>query len=190
MERDHLKGVLTNKGETIPADFVVVGIGIEPNVKLAESAGLVIQNGILVDDRCCTSDPNVFAAGDCANFPYQGQRIRLESVGNAIEQSEVAAESIVGKSSHYNALPWFWSDQFHVKLQIAGLNAGYTEVVERIDGERISYWYYRDGEFKSVDAINDPISYMVGKKLIERGQTPDPKDIRSVSFNVKSLLRG
>jgi 3-phenylpropionate/trans-cinnamate dioxygenase ferredoxin reductase subunit len=181
---------LTNKGETIPADFVVVGIGIEPNVKLAESAGLVIQNGILVDDRCCTSDPNVFAAGDCANFPYQGQRIRLESVGNAIEQSEVAAESIVGKSSHYNALPWFWSDQFHVKLQIAGLNAGYTEVVERIDGERISYWYYRDGEFKSVDAINDPISYMVGKKLIERGQTPDPKDIRSVSFNVKSLLRG
>ena len=111
-------------------------------------------------------------------------------MGNAIEQSEVAANVILGNSSHYNALPWFWSDQFHVKLQIAGLNAGYTEVVERIDGERISHWYYRDGEFKSVDAINDPISYMVGKKLIERGQTPDPKNIRSVSFNVKSLLRG
>ena len=190
MEGDHLKGVLTDKGENILADFFVVGIGIEPNVELAESAGLEIQNGIFVDDRCCTSDPNVFAAGDCANFPYQGERIRLESVGNAIEQSEVAANVILGNSSHYNALPWFWSDQFHVKLQIAGLNAGYTEVVERIDGERISHWYYRDGEFKSVDAINDPISYMVGKKLIERGQTPDPKNIRSVSFNVKSLLRG
>ena len=189
-ERNHLNGVMTERGETILADFVIVGIGIEPNVKLAKSAGLVIQNGILVDDSCRTSDPNVYAAGDCANFPHQGQRIRLESVGNAIEQSEVAAKSIAGKRSSYNALPWFWSDQFDVKLQIAGLNAGYTEVVERINGERISYWYYRDGKFKSVDAINDPISYMVGKKLIEIGQTPDPNDIRSVGFNVKSLLRG
>ena len=190
VEGNRLKSLLTDQGEIIPADFIIAGIGIEPNVALAKNSGLLIQNGIWVDESCRTSDPNIFAAGDCSNFPYQNQRIRLESVGNAIEQSEVAAESILGKISYYRALPWFWSDQFNTKLQIAGLNSGFTDVVERINGEKISYWYYKEGNFKSVDAINDPISYMVGKKLIELDQTPDPKHIRSESFNLKSLLRG
>ncbi len=189
-ESGNVKGVLTNWGERIHADFVIAGIGIKPNMALAETAGVMVQNGILVDRSCRTSDPDIFAAGDCTSFPYQGQRIRLESVGNAIEQSEVAAEGILGKETNYKALPWFWSDQFDTKLQIAGINFGYTDVVERINGEKISYWYYKDGNLNSVDAINDPISYMVGKKLIDNHQTPNPKDIRSEGFNLKSLLRG
>ena len=189
-EGNNLKAVFTDQGESISTDFVVAGIGIEPNVYLAKNAGLLVQNGILVDSSCCTSDPNIFAAGDCANFPYKGQRIRLESVGNAIEQSEVAAETILGKVSIYEALPWFWSDQFNTKLQIAGLNFGYTDVVERINGEKISFWYFKEGNLLSVDAINDPISFMVGKKLIEMKKVINPRDLRSENFNLKGLLRG
>mgnify|MGYP001339956708 FL=1 len=184
------KGVLTNKGETIRGDFIIAGIGIKPNIKIAEESGLLVENGILVDEYCRTNDPNIFAAGDCASFIYQGKRIRLESVGNAIEQSEVAALATQGGRYNYKALPWFWSDQFNVKLQIAGLNFGYTEVVERNLGERLSYWYYKDDKFIAVDAINDPVSYMVGKKLIEKNQTPSQKDIAKESFDLKNLLKG
>ena len=187
-EKRTFKGLLTNHGETINGEFIIAGIGIEPNTKIAEEAGLTVENGILVDEHCRTNDPNIFAAGDCASFIHRGERIRLESVGNAIEQSEVAAMVVHGHSSSYKALPWFWSDQFNVKLQIAGLNSGYTDVVERISGDRLSYWYYKDGNLISVDAINDPISYMVGKKLIEKNQTPSPRDVEAESFNLKSLL--
>ena len=184
------KGVLTNQGETIPGDFIIAGIGINPNCKIAEESGLLVENGILVDEYCRTNDPNIFAAGDCASFIYQGKRIRLESVGNAIEQSEVAALAALGGEFKYKALPWFWSDQFNVKLQIAGLNSGYTDVVERILGDRLSYWYYKGDKFIAVDAINDPVSYMVGKKLIEKNQTPSQKDVAEESFNLKNLLKG
>ena len=184
------KGVLTNQGETIRGDFIIAGIGIKPNSKIAEESGLLVENGILVDEYCRTNDPNIFAAGDCASFIYQGKRIRLESVGNAIEQSEVAALATQGGRFNYKALPWFWSDQFNVKLQIAGLNSGYTDVVERILGDRLSYWYYKDHKFIAVDAINDPVSYMVGKRLIEKNQTPSQKDLAEESFNLKSLLKG
>ena len=184
------KGVLTSHGETISGDFIIAGIGIKPNSKLAEESGLLVENGILVDEYCRTNDPNIFAAGDCASFIYQGKRIRLESVGNAIEQSEVAALATQGGRFNYKALPWFWSDQFNVKLQIAGLNSGYTDVVERILGDRSSYWYYKGDKFIAVDAINDPVSYMVGKKLIEKNQTPSQKDIAEESFDLKNLLKG
>ena len=184
------KGVLTNKGETIRGDFIIAGIGIKPNIKIAEESGLLVENGILVDEYCRTNDPNIFAAGDCASFIYQGKRIRLESVGNAIEQSEVAALATQGGRYNYKALPWFWSDQFNVKLQIAGLNFGYTEVVERNLGERLSYWYYKDEKFIAVDAINDPVSYMVGKRLIEKNQTPNKKDVAEEGFDLKNLLKG
>ena len=183
------KGVLTSHGETISGDFIIAGIGIKPNSKIAEESGLLVENGILVDEYCRTNDPNIFAAGDCASFIYQGKRIRLESVGNAIEQSEVAALATQGVRFNYKALPWFWSDQFNVKLQIAGLNFGYTDVVERILGDRLSYWYYKDDKFIAVDAINDPVSYMVGKRLIEKNQTPSQKDLAKESFNLKNLLK-
>ena len=183
------KGVLTSHGETISGDFIIAGIGIKPNSKIAEESGLLVENGILVDEYCRTNDPNIFAAGDCASFIYQGKRIRLESVGNAIEQSEVAALATQGVRFNYKALPWFWSDQFNVKLQIAGLNFGYTDVVERILGDRLSYWYYKDDKFIAVDAINDPVSYMVGKRLIENNQTPSQKDLAKESFNLKNLLK-
>ena len=184
------KGVLTSHGETISGDFIIAGIGIKPNSKIAEESGLLVENGILVDEYCRTNDPNIFAAGDCASFIYQGKRIRLESVGNAIEQSEVAALATQGGRYNYKALPWFWSDQFNVKLQIAGLNFGYTEVVERNLGERLSYWYYKDEKFIAVDAINDPVSYMVGKRLIEKNQTPNKKDVAEEGFDLKNLLKG
>ena len=190
VENNSLQGVLTTHGENINADFIIAGIGIEPNTSLAKNAGLEVENGIVVDETCRTSDQHIFSAGDCANFPHKDQLIRLESVGNAIEQAEVAAEVVFGKNSYYKALPWFWSDQFNTKLQIAGLNSGYTDVVKRINGDKISFWYYKDGELKSVDAINDPTSYMVGKRLIEMNRSPEPKNIKSESFKLKSLLRG
>ena len=118
---------------------IIICRDMNGKISTYDPAENIHQNGILVDSSCRTSDPNIFAAGDCANFPYKGQRIRLESVGNAIEQSEVAAETILGRVSIYEALPWFWSDQFNTKLQIAGLNFGYTDVVERINGEKISF---------------------------------------------------
>jgi len=186
---NRLNGALTNEGEKINADFIIAGIGIEPNTSLAEKAGIEVNNGIVVDETCRTSDQHIFSAGDCTNFPYKGQLIRLESVGNAIEQAEVAAEVIFGKKAYYKALPWFWSDQFKTKLQIAGLNSGYTDVVKRMNGDKISFWYYQDGVLKSVDAINDPTSYMVGKRLIEMNRSPDPEDIKTESFELKSLLR-
>ena len=96
----------------------------------------------------------------------------------------------MGKASIYEALPWFWSDQFNTKLQIAGLNFGYTDVVERINGEKISFWYFKEGNLLSVDAINDPISFMVGKKLIEMKKAIDPRDLKSENFKLKGLLKG
>lgn len=173
----------------IDVDFVIVGIGIKPATSLAEAAGLQIENGIKTDAQGRTSDQNIWAAGDCASFPYQGQRIRLESVPNAIEQAECVAENIMGANKDYVAKPWFWSDQYDVKLQIAGLNTGYDQVVSRIgDGATASFWYYRDGQLIAVDAANDARGYMIGKRMIENGQTPDPAPISDPATDLKSLL--
>ncbi|RMF36874.1 MAG: pyridine nucleotide-disulfide oxidoreductase, partial [Alphaproteobacteria bacterium] len=131
-------------GTVLEADFVVIGIGIRPETALAESAGLAIENGIRLDTACRSSDPDIFAAGDCASFPWRGRRIRLESVQNAIDQGEAAADAMLGRPVEYAPVPWFWSDQYDVKLQIAGLNAGYDRIVTR-QGSRegaISFWYY------------------------------------------------
>ncbi len=176
-------------GSTLDIDFAIVGIGIRPATALAEAAGLAIDNGIRVDSHGRTSDPSVFAAGDCTSFPYKGGRIRLESVPNAIEQAEATAAAMLGDTGEYLAKPWFWSDQYDVKLQIAGLNAGYDRVVVRDSVSPRSHWYYRGETLLAVDAMNDPRAYMVGKRLIESGKSPDPQAVADPATDLKSLLK-
>ncbi len=187
--RENSLNILTNKNELICADFIIAGIGAQPNTEIAYDAGLLIDNGIVVDETCRTSDPNIFAAGDCVSFPFNKDLIRLENVGNAIEQSETASENVLGKDIKYQPVPWFWSDQFDFKLQIAGLNNGFTRFFHRQSDNKNSFWYYKDDQLISVDAINDPKSYMVGKKLLEMKKNPSPKDIVSNQLNLKDMLR-
>ncbi|MEY8801215.1 NAD(P)/FAD-dependent oxidoreductase [Leisingera sp. XS_AS12] len=177
-------------GEVLEVDFVVVGVGITPSTQLAELAGLDLDNGIKVDGQGRTSDASIWAAGDCASFPYRGRRIRLESVPNAIDQAEVVAQNMLGAARDYVAQPWFWSDQYDVKLQIAGLNTGYDTVVTRQgEGLQRSFWYYADGQLVAVDAMNDPRAYMVAKRLIDMGKTADKGVVADPAADLKSLLK-
>ncbi|WP_420010507.1 NAD(P)/FAD-dependent oxidoreductase [Tateyamaria sp.] len=176
-------------GSTLDVDFVVVGVGIAPGTKLAEVAGIEIENGIKTDAQGRTSAPHVWAAGDCASFPFRGGRIRLESVPNAIDQAECVAENIMGAGRDYVAKPWFWSDQYDVKLQIAGLNTGYDRVVTRDGGAAKSFWYYKGDTLLAVDAANDPRGYMIGKRLIEAGKTADPALVADADADLKALLK-
>ena len=173
-------------GTELAIDFAVVGVGIRPSTALAE--GLTIENGIKVDGHGRTSDPSIFAAGDCTSFPYKGGRIRLESVPNAIEQAEATAAAMLGGDAEYLAKPWFWSDQYDVKLQIAGLNTGYDRVISRKSGTATSFWYYQGDQLLAVDAMNDPRAYMVGKRLIEAGKSPDPAAVQDTATDLKALL--
>ena len=183
-------GARLASGDEIPADFVIVGVGIVPGTDLAEAAGLAIENGIRTDGQGRTSAAHVWAAGDCASFPWKGGRLRLESVGNAIDMGEVVAENIMGAAKAYVAQPWFWSDQYDCKLQIAGLNTGYTNIVTRgPDGDAVSFWYFAGDTLLAVDAMNDPRAYMVGKRLIEMGKSPDPAAIANPETVLKALLR-
>ncbi|ASM74218.1 MULTISPECIES: NAD(P)/FAD-dependent oxidoreductase [Roseobacteraceae] len=187
--QDSVSGARLTDGTELEVDFVIVGVGIAPASALAEAAGLVMDNGIMVDAHGRTSDPHIWAAGDCASFPYRGARIRLESVPNAIDQAEVVAENIMGAEKEYAAKPWFWSDQYDVKLQIAGLNVGYDRVVTRNNGAAVSFWYYLGDQLLAVDAANDPRAYMIGKRLIEAGKTADPAIVADPEADLKPLLQ-
>ena len=189
LDKKRILGIKTDNNEELLADFFIAGIGAEPNTKIASNAGLLVDNGIVVNENCMTSDHNIYAGGDCVSFPFNDKLIRLESVGNAIEQSEIASENVFGNKLKYNPVPWFWSDQFNLKLQIAGLNHGFTNVFHRIDGGKNSFWYYKKDKFLSVDAINDSKSYMVGKKILELKKNPNPKDIVSNKIDLKDILR-
>ncbi len=182
-------GAVLTDGTELAADFVIIGVGIEPETGLAEAAGLEIENGIRVDARGRTSDPDIFAAGDCTSFPYRGRRIRLESVPNAIDQAEATAAAMLGQETDYIARPWFWSDQYDVKLQIAGLNSGYDRTLIR-PGTRPgtqSVWYYKGSELLAVDAMNDPRAYMTGKRWIEAGVSPDPDALADPGTDLKAI---
>ncbi|MDU8945305.1 NAD(P)/FAD-dependent oxidoreductase [Ovoidimarina sediminis] len=187
---DRVTGAILSDGTKLPADLVIVGIGILPDTRLAETAGLTLENGIAVDTEGRTSDPAIWAAGDCASFPWRGVQMRLESVQNAIDQAECVAENMLGAGKGYDPHPWFWSDQYDVKLQIAGLGAGHDHVAVR-PGDRdgaVSHWYYAGGKLLAVDAMNDPRAYMVGKRLIEAGKSPDPAKIGDPATDLKALL--
>ena len=175
------------------ADLVVIGVGILPNVELAEAAGLEVNNGIVVDKFARTSDPDIVAAGDCTFHPnaFYGRDIRLESVQNASDQARTAALSLCGKDQAYDALPWFWSDQYDLKLQIAGLSQGYDEVVIRgdIEGSRsFAAFYLKDGVIISVDAVNKPPEFMMGKRLISGKVSPDRDKLADASVPIKELM--
>lgn len=176
-----LTGVELGDGRILAADLAVVGIGVAPNVALAEAAGLSIANGIAVDGTARTSDPDILALGDCASFPHRGQRIRLESVPNAIEQSEAAAAALLGTGGDYVPQPWFWSDQYDAKLQIAGLNHGHDDTL-LIDGPRPgshAVWYFAGGAMIAVDALNFPAAFVTAKKLLESGKRVSRLDIET-----------
>ena len=187
---EHVTGAILSNGATLDIDFALVGVGIQPNTQLADAAGLTLNNGIETNALGQTSQSIIWAAGDCASFPYQGQRIRLESVPNAIDQAEVVATNMLGAQKAYHATPWFWSAQYDVKLQIAGLNQGFENVVTRIGEAGRSHWYYKAGQVLAVDAMNDPRAYMVAKRLIEAGKTADPALVADPGSDLKALLRG
>ncbi|MEJ8561708.1 FAD-dependent oxidoreductase [Yoonia sp. GPGPB17] len=188
---DHVTGAILTDGTELAIDFAVVGVGITPATILAESAGVDVGNGITTDSHGRTSDPHIWAAGDCASCLFGGQTIRLESVGNAIDQAEAVAVNIAGGDQPYKPKPWFWSDQYDCKLQIAGLNIGYTDVHVRMgDAPGVqSNWYYKGDTLLAVDAMNDPRNYMIGKRLIEAGRSPDPALITDPATDMKALLK-
>jgi len=187
----HVTGAVLSDGSELAFDMVIVGVGIAPATGLAEAAGLEIENGIKTDAQGRTSDPAIWAAGDCASLIYRGNRIRLESVQNAIDQAECVARNMLGADQDYAPYPWFWSDQYDTKLQIAGLNAGYDRIVTRAgEGDSRSHWYYAGDTLLAVDAMNDPRAYMVGKRLLEAGKSPASDVVADPATELKTLLRG
>ena len=186
----HVTGVRLKDGRELPADFVIAGVGITPNTAEAAAAGIAIDNGIRTDAQGRTSAANVWASGDCASFPLNGVQARLESVGHAIDHAELVADNIMGAARDYVPAPWFWSDQYDTKLQIAGLNTGYDQIVTRGPvGDAVSFWYLKAGVLLAVDAMNDSRAYMVGKRLIESGRTPDMARVADLATDLKALLK-
>ena len=173
-----------------PADIVIVGIGIIPNTELAEAAGIVCDNGIVVDDHCCTSDPHVYAAGDCTNHPnlLLDRRLRLESVPNAMDQARVSTANMLGDDKTYAAIPWFWSDQYELKLQMVGFSADGDAQVLRGDmaSNQFAIFYLKDGKVVAADAVNSPKEFMLCKQLV--GKSADPAMLADPEADLKALL--
>ncbi|MEO0543812.1 MAG: FAD-dependent oxidoreductase [Pseudomonadota bacterium] len=177
-------------GTELACDLVIVGIGITPNTDLALAAGLDVAVGISVDEHGRTSDPDIYASGDCTVLPMHNTPTRLESVQNAHDQAAIVAENIAGRETQYHPEPWFWSDQYDMKLQIAGLNRGYDTVVVR-PGKRegsVSHFYFKGDEFLAVDCLNDGATYMLSRKVLASGKTLTPSMAGDESFALKSLL--
>lgn len=180
--------VMADDGHEYPCDVAVVGIGIMPETTLAERAGLDCNDGISVDEYACTSESHVYAAGDCTNHPNAllDRRLRLESVHNAIEQAKTAALSVLGERTAYAQVPWFWSDQYDLKLQIAGISTGYDRVVLRGNpAERqFAAYYLRNGRLIAVDAINSPKDFLLGKRLVAERAAPSPQRIEDTAADL------
>ncbi len=172
---DRVTGVALTDGTMLKADIVLAAVGAQPNTELAEDAGLAVQDGIIVDASARTSAPDIYAAGDCTRFPSPryGRDIRLESVQNAIDQAKIAAQAMLGETPAYDPVPWFWSDQYDIKLQIAGLSDGYDRTsVEPAPGNGFSVSYYKDDRLIAVDAVNAPRAHMMSRKALADGALP------------------
>jgi len=174
---DGVRAVKLTDGSEVPADVVVVGIGAVPNTELAVAAGLAVENGIVVDECGRTTDPSIYAIGDATNHPNDllHKRLRLESVPAAMGQARAAASAILGNPKPFHELPWFWSDQYDIKLQIAGLSEIGDRVVLRGNpaDRRFAAFYLREGRIVAVNSVNSAKDFMVGKKLIVEGRVPD-----------------
>ena len=178
--------------ETIPADVVVVGIGIVPAQELAASAGIRCDDGIVVDERCATSADHVYAVGDCTRHPNPilGRTLRLESVHNALEQARTAAANIAGTPTKYEQVPWFWSDQFDLKLQMVGISQGYDTIVQRgsMDADDFAMFYLKDGVLSAVDTVNRPREFMACRKLVPERPRIDPTRLADESIPMKEMI--
>ena len=184
-----VRGAELTDGTRLAVDMVIVGIGIDPETRLAQAAGLAIDNGIATDAFGATSQPGIWAAGDCASFPHQSGRLRLESVQNAVDQAECVADNMLGAARAYAPQPWFWSDQHDVKLQIAGLGTGHRHIVVRgADQGPRSHWYFGDQGLLAVDAMNDPRSFMLARRLLQSGLPVDPQLVADPARDLRSLL--
>ena len=181
-------GARLTDGREIPLDLCLVGIGVEPETPIATAAGCAQTAGITVDEMGRTTAPGIWAAGDAASLPYRGRHVRLENVQNAIDQAEAVARNLLGAEAPYVPAPWFWSDQYDVKLQIAGLNTGHDRLVVRAEGAGRSHWHFDGARLVSVDAMNAPRDYMTAKRLIDAGRSPDPAAVADTSAPVKTLL--
>lgn len=189
---DAIVGVRCADGSLLPADVVIVGIGIVPNTELATAAGLAVNDGIVVDEYARTSDPSIVAAGDCTNHPnaLSGRRVRLESVPNAVDQARVAAATLAGKPRVYDSVPWFWSDQYDLKLQIAGLSQGYDGVVVRgaMSTRSFVLFYLREGVLIAADCVNRPQEFMVAKRLVAARARIEPALLADESAALKTVV--
>lgn len=199
VEISELKGdelvndVLCSDGRKFPADLVIIGIGVITNSELAEEAGLEINNGIVVNAFTETNDPDILAAGDCTyHFNKHYDRwLRLESIQNALEQAKVAAKTLCGNRQEYDQIPWFWSDQYDLKLQIAGLSGDYDNLIVRGDlsqGRKISVFYFKQDTFLAVDAVNSPQEFMFGKKALMQSLRLDREKLADSSIPMKEVL--
>jgi 3-phenylpropionate/trans-cinnamate dioxygenase ferredoxin reductase subunit len=188
----NVTGVSLSDGRHVPADLVVVGVGVLPNVELAHEAGLPVAAGIIVDEQLLTSDPNISAIGDCALFasPRFGGSLRLESVQNATDHARCVAARLTGDAKTYDGQPWFWSDQGDDKLQIAGLTTGYDRVVVRGDrGQRsFSAFCYKSGRLVGVESINRGSDHVFGRKILGMNRSIEPEQAADKSFDLKAAL--
>lgn len=182
--------VVCNDNSTYQADLIVVGVGIKVNTELAKEAGLTIENGIKVDETARTNDAHIYAIGDCTYHynPHYKTNVRLESVQNAVDQAKTAAKAICGEADTvYNTIPWFWSDQFDVKLQMVGLSNGYNQIIIRKEETQNSFstWYFKGDELLAVDAVNYPKAYMLGTKFIKSGQKINKSKLEDITIPFK-----
>ena len=184
--------VETSDGLTIPAELVLIGVGVVPNVELAEAAGLEVENGIVVDEHLLTGDPAISALGDCAAFPsrHAGRRVRLESVQNAVDQGRCIAARLAGRAAAYRAVPWFWSDQGDLRLQIVGLTAGHDIAVTRgeVASGRFSVFCFKGQRLLGIESVNRPADHMAGRRLLA-GEIPvSPDEAANESFDLKAHI--
>lgn len=190
-EDGRVTGVETADGDHVPADLIVVGIGVVPNVELAAEAGLAVENGIRVDAELLTADPTISAIGDCVSYPgpfAEGRLVRLESVQNAVDQAKCVAARIAGKPAPYGAVPWFWSDQGTMKLQMVGLTEGHDLTVSRGDpaGGAFSVFCYRGEVLLGVESVNRPADHMIARRLLAKGINLPPAEARDASLDLKA----
>jgi 3-phenylpropionate/trans-cinnamate dioxygenase ferredoxin reductase component len=189
-----VNSVRLSDGTTHPADLVIIGIGVVPNSEIARDGGLAVANGIAVNEQLQTSDENIYAVGDCAEHPnrFASTRIRLESVQNAADQAQCAAERILGRPGCYTAVPWFWTDQFDIKLQMAGISAGHDRAVARGSAEsrKLSVFYFKEKRLIAIDSIDRPLDHILGRKLLASGTSLTPVQAANESFDLRGLVPG
>lgn len=188
-----ISAIETSDSRLLPADIVLIGIGIQPNAEIAAAAGLAVDDGICVDNYLLTEDANISAIGDCARFmSIGGNAFRLESVQNALDQARAVASRLSGKPHPYSAVPWFWSDQRDLKLQIAGLTQDYDEIVVRGDAQAHQYaaFCFNQKKLNAVEAVNRPSDFMAVRRILEQGITVSPEQISDPAFDLRALVGG